>query len=1077
MIADHDARVEACDPNASFIVQAPAGSGKTELLTRRFLRLLARVEDPEHIVALTFTRKAASEMRERILHALTDAQQEREPESAHARETREMAKAALANGTARGWRLCEQPGRLRIFTIDGFSNLLSRAFPCQDDAPPPGDVTDAPERHYLTAARECVRFAETTPALQPACRTLLKHLDNNREQLLVFFVELLKNREPWLAAVMHARHQDKAVFENALAIICEHEKERLRNVIPSDLREPLCELVREVFNASDISRCPGRACLRNWFAFDDLPPERASVLANALLTGKGAFRKHLDQHVGFQKDCVPAKDYQRLKTESGRLLEALAAVPGAKEAFVRVQKMPPMVYSDTQWDTLQALITLLPVLAGCLMVEFATENVTDFSGIAQYAQNALGDALAPLQLALHLDRAIRHLMVDEFQDTSLSQFALLEKLVAGWEPDDGRTLFLVGDPMQSIYRFREAEVGLFLKARDQGIGDIRLKPLTLSCNFRSGVPVVEWVNAHFATLFPTQEDMQAGAISYSPSTPVREDIAASAPEAYACENKEVEAEAVIAKALKLLKEYPEDSIAILARSRGHLKDILHRLRTRNIPFQGVDIDGLANLPHVRDTYSLTLALMEPANRLPWVALLRTPWCGLTLEDVHAIAHHQHHLPVPQVLAQIDDIAHLSDSGRLRAKTFGRILTAQLAKRGRMRLVNLVADTLKALAIAPVHTATENADIAQFLELLRAHEQDGLLSDGTLFKNALKSLYSKQSVPARLTVMTIHKSKGLEFDSVLLPGLGAPKKPGDKPLLRWLCLPTPDETPLFLLSPIKASIEKECAIFNYLGMLDAEKEHYEQQRLLYVAATRAKKRLYLFAEESTNSSSFKNMLPGVVFAPFEAMEHNTADTRKPVLNRLPDTVFAACSEHIPATGLPPVVINAWTPHRLLGTIAHELLQWAGNHHPQTVDELPFHLAHNRLRASGLEREAIKTLESELYALLAAFFADPRGRWIIKAHQDAHTEWALLLPEGKRLATRMIDRSFIADGLRWIIDYKTGKRDDSDLLTHKNQLNGYARLCAPHTRVPIRCGIYYLADNHWVEWPHEGIADEH
>lgn len=646
MIADHDARVEACDPNASFIVQAPAGSGKTELLTRRFLRLLARVEDPEHIVALTFTRKAASEMRERILHALTEAKQEREPESAHARETWAMAKAALANGTARGWRLCEQPGRLRIFTIDGFSNLLSRAFPCQDDTPPPGDVTDTPERHYLAAARECLRIAETSAAFQPACSTLLKHLDNNREQLLGFFVALLKNREPWLAAVMHARHQTRTVFENALAIICEHEKERLQNAIPPDLREPLCTLVREVFNAADISRYPERACLRDWFVFDDLPPERAIVLANALLTSSNTFRKRLDNHVGFNKDDVPAGDYQRLKAESARLLEALAALPGAEDAFLRVQKIPPMVYNDTQWDTLQALITLLPVLAGCLMVEFASENVTDFSGIAQYAQNALGDALAPLQLALHLDRAIRHLMVDEFQDTSLSQFALLEKLVAGWEPGDGRTLFLVGDPMQSIYRFREAQVGLFLKARDQGIGDIRLKPLTLSCNFRSGVPVVEWVNTHFATLFPRQEDMQAGAISYSPSTPVREDIAASAPEAYACESKETEAEAVITRALALLKEYPEDSIAILARSRGHLKNILHLLRTQNIPFQGVDIDGLSNLSHVRDAWSLTLALMEPANRLPWVALLRTPWCGLTLEDVHAIALYRHHPPHP-----------------------------------------------------------------------------------------------------------------------------------------------------------------------------------------------------------------------------------------------------------------------------------------------------------------------------------------------------------------------------------------------------------------------------------------------
>ena len=78
---------------------------------------------------------------------------------------------------------------------------------------------------------------------------------------------------------------------------------------------------------------------------------------------------------------------------------------------------------------------------------------------------------------------IQHILVDEFQDTSYTQFELIEKLTAGWEPGDGRTLFLVGDPMQSIYRFRQADVSLFLKARQEGIGNHTPRAADIECQF------------------------------------------------------------------------------------------------------------------------------------------------------------------------------------------------------------------------------------------------------------------------------------------------------------------------------------------------------------------------------------------------------------------------------------------------------------------------------------------------------------------------------------------------------------------------------------------------------------------
>src|SRR5262249_42141041 len=133
---------------------------------------------------------------------------------------------------------------------------------------------------------------------------------------------------------------------------------------------------------------------------------------------------------------------------------------------------------------------------------------------------ALGNEGEPTDLMLALDYRIRHVLVDEFQDTSHSQFELLKRLTSGWEPGDGRTLFLVGDPMQSIYRFREADVALFVRAWNEGIGGVRLEPVALSANFRSDAGIVEWVNASFERIMPSEDDVTRGAVRYAPSHPV-----------------------------------------------------------------------------------------------------------------------------------------------------------------------------------------------------------------------------------------------------------------------------------------------------------------------------------------------------------------------------------------------------------------------------------------------------------------------------------------------------------------------------------------------------------------------------
>src|SRR5205085_5799608 len=168
-------------------------------------------------------------------------------------------------------------------------------------------------------------------------------------------------------------------------------------------------------------------------------------------------------------------------------------------------RMPPAKYTESQWEALEAILALLKPAVAHLKVVFAETGQADFTEFSHGALQALGSVDDPSDLLLSLDQKISHILVDEFQDTSVSQWELLARLTSGWMRVDGRTLFLVGDPMQSIYRFREAEVGLFLHARREGLGGIRLEPLTLSSNFRSQAGIVDWVNAAFARVLPEAE--------------------------------------------------------------------------------------------------------------------------------------------------------------------------------------------------------------------------------------------------------------------------------------------------------------------------------------------------------------------------------------------------------------------------------------------------------------------------------------------------------------------------------------------------------------------------------------------
>jgi len=168
--ADEHAREYATDPRRSILLQAPAGSGKTTVLTQRLLRLLAEVDEPEEILAITFTRKAAAEMRARVLKALRG---EIDTNTAQGRRLQALASAALERGARRGWNLAQDPGRLRIQTIDSFNFRLASQLPVTAKAGGSLTITDRPRELYSRAARATLAAAAATLFLAGATVSLV----------------------------------------------------------------------------------------------------------------------------------------------------------------------------------------------------------------------------------------------------------------------------------------------------------------------------------------------------------------------------------------------------------------------------------------------------------------------------------------------------------------------------------------------------------------------------------------------------------------------------------------------------------------------------------------------------------------------------------------------------------------------------------------------------------------------------------------------------------------------------------------------------------------------------------------
>jgi ATP-dependent helicase/nuclease subunit A len=1137
---DHPERVKALNMEKSVLVKAPAGSGKTDLLTRRFLRLLSMVDEPGQIVAITFTKAAAAEMRQRILEKLERAAQgasdsaEENPEGEIAMAR--LAQKALQRSKQAGWNLIDLPAQLRIMTIDAFCRELALQQPLLSGLGGGLDIADHPTELYRRAARRTLNTIEGADAdLREAIEALLLWRDNSWQDVEAQLVEMLAGRDRWMRALVLDREPDwdelRDRLERPFARAVREALTRLSELLDAapGAREEILQLAR--FACEE----PGKRSPADLAEIAEFPVasfadgldsarEAHELVTNFLLTKEGNWRsaKGLTVNEGF-----PATPRGKAgKVGFGELVSKLSAVEGLREALCVAKELPPAQYSDDEWRIVRACFTVLRRTSGELKVVFAETGTADYTEVAQIAAEVLnGEEGIPSESALAAADNIRHLLVDEFQDTSRKQHRLLERLIAAWPSREGRTCFVVGDPMQSIYLFRQADAELFGRVEQLGLefeDDLPLKfdAVQLTANFRTAPLLVMALNASFEEVFRADDGSGVRFASSQAARTERHGVWESAngprmelhlefvpgsrggPSVDRDRRKEERETAQArqtAEIVELIRSHQQrihatrlnnadDSsrkkekyrVAVLGRTKKSLRSVAAALREAAIPFRAIDLEQLNDRPEVMDALALGRALINGEDRVAWLGVLRAPWCGLALADLHALTSGDDEdlirKPVPELMKERANL--LSADGAVRVERLNRALESTPELRF-ARPTTQLGTWLEQMWLRVGGAACVNPEqranldlLWQTLDGLPEGEQDFV---GTPLNAALEQLHATPdpSVDADCGVqlMTIHASKGLEFEVVIVPELQAGSARGERKMLAWMERGVLDpeaanEPTELLIAPFQAKGADRGKAKEWVDRVHHEREVQEMRRVLYVAATRAREELHFFArpdyKQGANGAELCNPQESLLKTAWPAFEtevvqqfaarkdaqagnleelaaqaatviemplREIAETRnqKSGPRRLPANWSATEAESAGRAAEAPIagLGRLYERHeggltsRALGRAVHLLLEqtallrvdreWSAVR--TTLEQLRPRVT-AEIRAAGIERSMAARIAERALEIANEATKEASGRWILEPREEAQSEirWAGIATGALR--TVQADRVFRA-----------------------------------------------------------------
>ena len=1081
--SDQAARVFATDPRHNVVLEASAGTGKTSVLVARYLNLLRADVNPANVLAITFTRQAAAEMRGRIIAGL-------------------RADAGTSQIGRHRWQtLHDRLGEITISTVDAFCLSLLREYPLEAELDPGFGMADETEvpRLVQQAVDRALVVGAALAARDPGVAMVLAQLGPWRAR--VALTDLLERR----LVVPQALHRFLAKAPRALSgsAVCLETvtllAERLEAARPA---------LDQLFDAGPADDPRFALVARDLGRLDRLKHADAATIRGALdrfreffLTQKGAIR------TGFARGAPltgPAR--RRLRDAAAELAPVVRDV---LRGFDR----------DLNVVMAQAVQRLFGIAVSEYRRCLDARALLDFSDVLQRAVELLRQMDEFARSRYRLESRYHHVLVDEFQDTSRAQWELVSLLVKAWGEGSGLveesvlrpTIFIVGDRKQSIYRFRDADVSVLREAARE-ISDLRPEGdvhRSISHSFRAVPALLAFVNDLFAEIgasskpnegfdfethdrFPVAQTQTAeSTVTDGEDQPLGMVVAGDVDDCADAVADEVErllgtghvrsTDPAVTRAVM-----PGD-IAVLFRARASHREFQSALERRSIPTYVYKGLGFFDADEIKDVRALLRFLANPASELRAAAFLRSRVASVSDLAVVALSGHLSAALVtrdePEQAQHLEEVDR-ARLGRLRSglatwrHLIDRIPPAELLDR-------VLHDVAYAHELHGRHVRQARENLKKFRGLIRRLENRGYATMARVSEqiDGLADDVSTAVVEAydAVNFMTVHAAKGLEFPVVFLVDLGRGTR-GQAPPVRVI--------------PDRGDGHPSVSVWPYRTEVDTEERQRdlgETKRLLYVAATRARDRLYLSTALSYdgfafNRGSFGEVLPQALRSSFERALTSKAPTVEwraaggqshrfravtPAVRpsggrrrerRDADTAtkrFDLCRVDVPRflerrtttqsahTGARDVAPDqaAWSESgeastRVLGRVVHTLLEWhlAGN--PSYV-ELERHARQLLRRELPLSYEMTDPLVFRAVDLFWRIHSDPHVRAV--AQQDCLFEVPFscydpggAAPTSPTLLSGTIDcvaRS--AEGAITVLEFKTGTARPE----HQQQLNEY------------------------------------